>query len=198
MAPTHCVSISFLSCRYSIFNRLAAAQVTKRVMSCTLQTAKLTSGSSLIRALEGLWCIIFLKILFILRVIFYTRYYFSTRTSCFQVLCSPVPKSNPSRLFSCRSALKSDVKSTLGRRCSSGGSSYEATEVGRHLSFWENANYFFFLKRNQIRVSLYYVSHNTNRYLHCVYLYTQCRYMTHQEPIRKLRLPVSASAARPF
>ena len=40
----------------------------------------------------------------------------------------------------------------------SGGSSYEATEAGHHLSFWENA--FFLRKRNQIRVSLY-VSHNT-------------------------------------
>ena len=62
---------------------------------------------------------------------------------------------------------------------------------------------FFLRKRNQIRVSLY-VSHNTNRCntkhntKHCVYLYTQCRYTTHQEPIRKLRLPVSASAAGPF
>ena len=37
-----------------------------------------------------------------------------------------------------------------------------------------------------------------NRYLHCVYLNTQCRYTTHQESIRKLRLPVGASAAGPF
>ena len=40
----------------------------------------------------------------------------------------------------------------------SGGSSYEAAEAGRHLSFWENA--FFLRKRNQICVSLY-VSLNT-------------------------------------
>ena len=89
---------------------------------------------------------------------------------------------------------------TMHKGTGSGGSSYEATEAGSHLSFWENANYYFFLrKRNQIRVSLY-VSHNTNRYLHCVYLYTHCRtrYTTHQEPIRKLRLPVSASAAGPL
>ena len=84
----------------------------------------------------------------------------------------------------------------------SGGSSYEATEAGPHLSFWENANYFCFVrKRNKILVSLYIIN-NTNKYLHTyiVYLYlsTQSLYATHEEPIRKLRLPVSVSAVGPW
>ena len=40
---------------------------------------------------------------------------------------------------------------------SSGGSSYEATEAGPHLSFWENANYLF-SPENEIKFVSPYMS----------------------------------------
>ena len=39
----------------------------------------------------------------------------------------------------------------------SGGSSYEATDTGPHLSFWENANYYFF-SENEIKFVSPYTS----------------------------------------